>query len=657
MSTNMEPKDLNTYATNTWCPGCVLPGTLVHSNPSIKAIEQISAGEMVLGSDGAYHKVTEVMSHLHLGLMHRLRIKCFGETILTEEHPVLIVRRDRKKHINENFSPEWIEAAQIRQGDYVVYPIPSEVKDMASIPLSYEKKHKDTRSKALPASVTVNQDFLRFVGYYLAEGDIHRRMIAFTFNLEERNLAEDVASLAKNLFWLDGRIVERRKKGSTEVHVNSSHLTEIFTECFGKGAAQKRIPHELMLLPAEKQKALVKGLWLGDGYFGERRAGYKTISLTLAEQLKLLLIRQGMVPTVTVNKAYGIHKTSYSIQLVSARDYNKLAGILGSDRRLVKNSGKPPMLITERCVYLPVRKREVFHYHGPVYNLEVEGVNSYVTSAAALHNCGNFGIERAAKLALAELVNEGRIKREDVVAVFGIGCHGKMADYLNVNSFYSLHGRVPAPATGVKLANPELVVLGFAGDGDAYAEGLDHLIFAAKRNVSITMIVHDNRVYGLTTGQFTPTSPKGFKGRSTPRGALEEPFNPIELMLVSGATFVARGYVGNVNHLKDLFKQAVLHKGFAIVDVLQPCVTFFDTYKYYNSRVYNLQDDKHDKSDWSSALARAREWSYGGEDAVRIPIGIFYDVDRQTYDEAVEGGRRLLDTSIPSLSRVLQEEK
>jgi 2-oxoglutarate ferredoxin oxidoreductase subunit beta len=287
---------------------------------------------------------------------------------------------------------------------------------------------------------------------------------------------------------------------------------------------------------------------------------------------------------------------------------------------------------------------------------DVKSLNTYAVNTWCA-GCGNFGIERAAKLAFAELVNEGRVKRENIVTVFGIGCHGKLADYLNLNSFYSLHGRVPAPATGIKVSNPGLTVVGFAGDGDAYSEGLEHILFAAKRNVDITMVVHDNRVYGLTTGQFTPTSPKGFKGRSTPKGAPEEPFNPIELMLVCGATFVARGYVGNVNHLKDLIKQAILHKGFALVDVLQPCVTFFDTYKYYNSRVYNLQDDKHDKSDWSSALTRAREWNYGGEDTVKIPIGIFYEVDRPTYDETVGGGKKLQNIPTPALGRVLQEEQ
>ena len=155
--------------------------------------------------------------------------------------------------------------------------------------------------------------------------------------------------------------------------------------------------------------------------------------------------------------------------------------------------------------------------------------------------CGNFAIQHTLKDILAGFEKEGR-SLDDVVLVTGIGCHAKIADYLNINSVYTLHGRTIPVATGIKLANPRLTVICCAGDGDAYAEGLDHLIFAAKRNIDITMIVHNNRVYGLTTGQYTPTSPLGFKGKSTPAGTTEYPFNPLELMLASGATYIARGY-------------------------------------------------------------------------------------------------------------------
>jgi 2-oxoglutarate ferredoxin oxidoreductase subunit beta len=250
--------------------------------------------------------------------------------------------------------------------------------------------------------------------------------------------------------------------------------------------------------------------------------------------------------------------------------------------------------------------------------------------------CGNFGILASAKKALTELEAEG-LDLNKVAIVSGIGCHAKIVDYINVNSFYSIHGRVPPPMTGIKLANPNLTVIGYAGDGDAYGEGIEHLIFSAKRNIDMTFIVHNNRVYGLTTGQFTPTSPSGFKGRSTPAGSPEEPLNPIELMISAGATFVARGYTKNMKHLQSLIKSAITHKGFSFIDVLQPCFTFFNTYDYYNKRVYEFTDKDHDVSNREAAFIKAQEWTYG--EGERIPVGIFYQVIKPTYEEKLLADR------------------
>src|SRR5512137_1094374 len=194
--------------------------------------------------------------------------------------------------------------------------------------------------------------------------------------------------------------------------------------------------------------------------------------------------------------------------------------------------------------------------------------------------CGNFSIQFALKTLLQDLEKQGT-SLDDVVLVTGIGCHAKMADYLNVNTFYSIHGRVLPVATGIKLANPDLTVIGCAGDGDAYAEGLDHLIFAAKRNLDISVFIHNNRVYGLTTGQYTPTSPLGFRGRSTPAGTIEMPLNPLEVMLAAGATYLARGTSRGLELLKKVFKEAIAHKGFSLVDVLQVCMTYYNMYDYY----------------------------------------------------------------------------
>ena len=250
--------------------------------------------------------------------------------------------------------------------------------------------------------------------------------------------------------------------------------------------------------------------------------------------------------------------------------------------------------------------------------------------------CGNFGILASIKKALTDLEEDG-LDLNKVVIVSGIGCHAKIVDYINVNSFYSIHGRVPPPMTGIKLANPELTVIGHAGDGDAYGEGIEHLIFSAKRNIDMTFIVHNNRVYGLTTGQFTPTSPPDFKGRSTPKGSPEGPLNPIELMLSAGATFVARGYTKHMTHLQSVIKAAVNHKGFSFIDVLQPCFTFFNTYDYYNERVYEIDHQGHDASDRNAAFVKAQEWAYG--EGERIPIGIFYQVKKPTYEKILLAGR------------------
>jgi 2-oxoglutarate/2-oxoacid ferredoxin oxidoreductase subunit beta len=242
--------------------------------------------------------------------------------------------------------------------------------------------------------------------------------------------------------------------------------------------------------------------------------------------------------------------------------------------------------------------------------------------------CGNFSIQHTLKNILTEMENEGR-SLDDVVLVSGIGCHAKMADYLNINSFYSLHGRTIPVATGIKLSNPDLTVICCCGDGDCYAEGLDHLIFAAKRNIDITVLVHNNRVYGLTTGQYTPTSPLGFRGKSTPMGTAEFPLNPIELMLASGATYVARGYTKKMDQLKTLIRNGIAHRGFSFVDVLQICATFFPAADYYTPRVYDLAD--HDPASFDRACAKAREWDYNSD--ARIALGLVYQATFPRFDE------------------------
>ncbi|HDJ21578.1 MAG TPA: 2-oxoacid:ferredoxin oxidoreductase subunit beta [Candidatus Bathyarchaeota archaeon] len=241
--------------------------------------------------------------------------------------------------------------------------------------------------------------------------------------------------------------------------------------------------------------------------------------------------------------------------------------------------------------------------------------------------CGNFGI----LLCVKEAIVEAGLAQEEVVAVTGIGCHGKLTDYLNVNGFHVIHGRVLPVATGIKLANHDLTVIGFAGDGDAFNIGMGHFPHAARRNVDLVYVVHNNMIYGLTTGQVSPTSAQGMVTKTSPRGEWSRSINPLAQALVSGATFVARGFAGEPRHLRSLLVQAIKHRGFALVDVLQPCVSFnrVNTYDYFRERCYKLGEEGHDPGDWNKALAKAMEWGQ------RIPLGVFFKEEKPLFREGI----------------------
>ncbi|MEM5861166.1 MAG: thiamine pyrophosphate-dependent enzyme [Candidatus Aenigmatarchaeota archaeon] len=249
--------------------------------------------------------------------------------------------------------------------------------------------------------------------------------------------------------------------------------------------------------------------------------------------------------------------------------------------------------------------------------------------------CSNFAILAATKKALTSLAEEKKIELRNVVLVVGIGCHAKIYDYLELSSYYALHGRVLPSLLGIKLGNPELIPIGFAGDGDTYAEGMNHFIHACKRNANIKLFVNNNKVFALTTGQVTPTSEKGFIGSTTPFGSYEKPLNPISIALFAGATFVARAYALDVEHLAKIMKEAILHKGFAFVDILQPCITYHNTISYFSQRIYKLEDVAHNQKSFEDAIKKALEWDYSLSQDAKIPIGIFYKVEKETFEEVL----------------------
>lgn len=238
--------------------------------------------------------------------------------------------------------------------------------------------------------------------------------------------------------------------------------------------------------------------------------------------------------------------------------------------------------------------------------------------------CGNFGILTALNRALIEM----EIEPHQVLLVSGIGQAGKLPHYSRGNVFNSLHGRPVPPAIGAKIANSELIVIAVSGDGDAYGEGGNHFLHAARRNHDITYLVHNNQVYGLTKGQASPTSDIGFITKTTPYGAAS-PVNPIALAIVSGASFVSRGFAEDTDHLSNLIMKGIAHRGFALIDILQPCVSFNfkNTFRWYEERVYKLEDESYDPGDKKAALDKALEW---GD---KIPIGVIYEADLPVYED------------------------
>ena len=255
------------------------------------------------------------------------------------------------------------------------------------------------------------------------------------------------------------------------------------------------------------------------------------------------------------------------------------------------------------------------------YNLNTTALNTWCPG------CPNFGILASFKSAVGELVKSGELNPENLAITAGIGCHGKIAEYLNVNSCEALHGRGIPVAVGMKVANPNLKVVAFAGDGDAYAEGLDHLLHAAKKNTDITVIVHNNQIFALTTAQYTPTSPKGYKGRSTPYGSIEEPFNQLALVISAGGTFVARSYALEIKKTQELILAAMRHKGFSFIEIIQPCITFYDTRETVKNKVYWLPAD-YQPGDESAALEKTREKE-------KTPLGILYNVNRPVFEDEI----------------------
>lgn len=252
-------------------------------------------------------------------------------------------------------------------------------------------------------------------------------------------------------------------------------------------------------------------------------------------------------------------------------------------------------------------------------------INYHLQDPTWCSGCGLYGIFAALKKAAASL----QISPERMVIVTGIGCHGRLNNYFNAYGFHGLHGRALPVAAGVKLANSNLIVLAVSGDGDSYSIGAGHFIHANRRNVNMTCIVVDNRVYGLTQGQTSPTSQIGFVSVSSPFGSKETPLDGPRLAILSGGTFVARGFAGIPEHLTASIIEGITHNGFSLIEVLSPCVTHnkINTYKWFKENIVNLDNDKnYSAKDRKKALEAL-------SDQNKIPIGLLYHEERPSFDD------------------------
>ena len=237
--------------------------------------------------------------------------------------------------------------------------------------------------------------------------------------------------------------------------------------------------------------------------------------------------------------------------------------------------------------------------------------------------CGDFGVLDALYKSLAGL----KVNPKDLVVVSGIGCSGRTPGFVKSYGFHSVHGRVLPVALGVKVANPSLMVIGVGGDGDGFAIGGGHIPHAARRNPDMTYLIMDNSTYGLTKGQYSPTSPTGFQAGSTPYGNIEQPLNPLAMLIAYGASFVGQGYSGKPKELAELIQKAITHKGFAFLNVISPCITFYNTYKVIPAKLAEVPKD-HDVTDRAKAFALALQTE-------QVMLGLFYQVARPTFEDGV----------------------
>lgn len=383
---------------------CLLPHQNIHLKDGLTTIEKIPKGALIFSCNGRYSTVSETTARNYKGEILAFKNK-LGLICLTPDHLLLAIKlpkgdrflrtKNRKRLISA-----WYHANQLKKGDIILYPLLKERKDIQYIKFDIPKLKYDFKSRDIPHRIPINFDFLRLMGYFLAEGHAQDKptqaSIIFALNIKEDEIVNDIEKISKNLFGIPTIIRKLPERRTVTVSINSSRLARFFKKLFGAGAESKAVPDFVMNLPLEKQKSLIYGLWKGDGYVNlnrdSARAEFVTISYKLVQQVKILLLRQKIVPSIYTEKAKEIngvnHKKAYRIHVGQRDSLKRLCLILGIEYT-PRSRPSEKAWFDDNYLYIPITDIKKQKYKGRVYNLEVQNFHSFVSEAFCLHNCGD----------------------------------------------------------------------------------------------------------------------------------------------------------------------------------------------------------------------------------------------------------------------------
>jgi nitrogen fixation NifU-like protein len=383
---------------------CLLPDTKIQINDNLDSIKNIKINSRVLSHDGKYHRVLKKFKRKYKGNVIKIKNR-FGINYLTPRHELLSIKVPKTHHFlylrnKVKLKPAWHHANELERRDIVLYPILKETIDVKTILTKMKKLKFDYNSKLIPKNIPVNDEFLRLSGYFIAEGylkeKITKTFVSFTFGIKEEKYVDDVIKITKDIFGLEAKKRIVKEHNSIIVTINNVFVTRLFKNLFGNGAENKHLPHFMMLLPPEKQKSIILGLWRGDGYINVKRkykrASYSTISYKLVQQIKTLLLRQGIIPSIYTEEekiVKGVkHKKTYRIHIGNRSSLKKLADILGVQLN-TKLESRNDSWCDEDYVYIPLTGVSKHLCNSFVFNLKVEKSGTYVSDSLTLHNCGD----------------------------------------------------------------------------------------------------------------------------------------------------------------------------------------------------------------------------------------------------------------------------